>query len=93
MRINGQRSTKEIRAELRELRAQMKSMGIRRSSFMNGGHSPASYSMNARAFALESELAATQLAAALPTLNPTASPEQHANAAARIVADMIGGAA
>lgn len=37
--------------------------------------------------------ARAQLAAALPALNPTATEQQHANAAARIVADMIGGAA
>jgi len=33
------------------------------------------------------------LAQALPTLNPTATEQQHASAAARIVADMNGGAA
>lgn len=33
------------------------------------------------------------LAAALPTINPTATEQQHATAAARIVADMNGGAA
>ena len=36
---------------------------------------------------------AEALAAALPTLNPTATKQQHASAAARIVADMTGGAA
>lgn len=47
---------KEIRAEIRAIRADMKARGIRRSSFMNGGHSPESYRLNARLFELETLL-------------------------------------
>jgi hypothetical protein len=47
---------KEIKAEIRELRAYMKANGIKRSSFMNGGHSPESYRCNARLFALDVKL-------------------------------------
>ena len=45
---------KEINAAIRELRAEMKAAGVKRSSFMNGGHSPQSYRMNAEMFRLES---------------------------------------
>lgn len=47
---------KEIRAELREIRAEMKRLHIRRVSCFNGGHSPESYRLNARMFALETAL-------------------------------------
>jgi hypothetical protein len=50
---------KSIRAEIRAVRAEMKSKGIRRMSFMNGGHSPESYRLNARLFVLNSALKRT----------------------------------
>lgn len=50
------RTEKEIRADIRETRREMRASGVRRSSFMNGGHSPESYRLNARMFALETEL-------------------------------------
>jgi len=43
----------ELAKEIRETRAEMKAKGIRRSSMMNGGHSPESYRLNARMFELE----------------------------------------
>jgi hypothetical protein len=44
---------KELQRELRELKREMKAAGIRRSSFMNGGHTPASYRANCECFRLE----------------------------------------
>ena len=46
----------QIRQEIRETRAEMKAMGIKRSSFMNGSHSADSYRLNAHMFALETKL-------------------------------------
>lgn len=50
------RTVKEIRAEIRALRADMKARGIRRLSMMNGGHTMESMRANERMFALETEL-------------------------------------
>ena len=47
---------KEIRAQIRETRQEMKAKGIRRISCFNGGLSGEAYSMNARMFALELKL-------------------------------------
>jgi hypothetical protein len=49
-------SSKQIRAEIRETRKEMKAKGIRRISCMNGGLSGEVYSLNARMFRLETEL-------------------------------------
>jgi hypothetical protein len=48
--------TAEIRRQIREVRAEMKAKGIKRSSCFNGGHSPDSYRLNAEMFRLESAL-------------------------------------
>jgi len=48
---------KEIRAEIRELRREMREKKIKRTSCFNGGHSPESYRYNARIFQLETDLA------------------------------------
>ena len=40
-------SDAELFRLIRETRAEMKSLGIRRSSVFNGGHSPESYRLNA----------------------------------------------
>jgi len=50
------RSEKEIREEIRALKAHMRAKGIRRLSFMNGGHTMESMRANERMFALECEL-------------------------------------
>ena len=50
------RTIQEIRAEIRDTRAEMKALGVRRISCFNGGHTPESYRLNARMFALETEL-------------------------------------
>lgn len=50
-------SVKELRAELRAVRAEMKSRGIREISCFNGGHSSESYRLNARLFELKTYLA------------------------------------
>ena len=47
---------KEVKAELRGLRREMKQSGIPVRSCFNGGHSPESYRVNARLFALKTEL-------------------------------------
>lgn len=39
--------------QIKAVRAEMKAAGVKRSSFMNGGHSPESYRLNARMFELE----------------------------------------
>ena len=44
----------EARRELRELRAEMKRKGIRRTSCFNGGHSKESLRFNEECFRLES---------------------------------------
>ena len=44
---------KQIQADIRATRAEMKAKGIRRSSCFNGGHSPESYRLNSRMFELE----------------------------------------
>lgn len=48
-------TTNELTTEIRKTRAEMKAKGIRRISFMNGGHSQESYRLNARMFQLETE--------------------------------------
>jgi hypothetical protein len=50
------RTEKEIRSDIRELRARMKARGIRRTSMMNGGHSMESMRANQEMFSLETEL-------------------------------------
>ncbi len=50
------RSAKDIRKDLQETKREMRAKGIRRISFMNGGLSGEVYSLNARCFALETEL-------------------------------------
>ena len=54
------RTAKEIRADIRETKREMKHLGIKRSSCFNGGHSPDSYRFNARLYALSSELEKAQ---------------------------------
>lgn len=49
-------NTKELYAQLRLLRKEMKAKGIRRISFMNGGHSPESYRLNVECFKIESQI-------------------------------------
>lgn len=44
---------KELRRQLREIKAEMKATGVRRTSCFNGGHSPVSYRLNAECFRLE----------------------------------------
>ena len=46
-------TSKQIRAEIRETRQEMKQKGIRRISCFNGGLSGEVYSLNARMFRLE----------------------------------------
>jgi hypothetical protein len=50
------RTEKEIRADIRETRREMKAKGIKRTSCFNGGLCGEAYSLNARMFALETEL-------------------------------------
>jgi hypothetical protein len=50
------RTIQEIQADIRATRKEMRAAGIRRISFMNGGHSPESYRLNALMFKLETEL-------------------------------------
>lgn len=45
-----------IAKELREVRREMKAMGIRRTSCFNGGLDRETYRYNARCFALETDL-------------------------------------
>jgi hypothetical protein len=45
----------QINTQIREVRAEMKQRGIRRVSFMNGGHTPESYRLNRRMFELETQ--------------------------------------
>ena len=52
---------KELKAELREVRREMKASGIARRSCFNGGHSPESYRLNARLFTLNAALAKSTL--------------------------------
>lgn len=49
-------AVKEIKAEIRATRAEMRSKGIKRVSCFNGGLSGEVYSLNARMFKLETEL-------------------------------------
>lgn len=46
----------EVRRQIKLLRAEMRRLGIRRSSFMNGGHSDQSYRYNARMFEYETRV-------------------------------------
>jgi hypothetical protein len=47
---------KEIRALIRAVRAEMRELGVRRSSCFNGGHTPVSYRLNAEMYRLECAL-------------------------------------
>lgn len=47
---------RELRKELRELRAEMKASGVRHTSCFNGGLTAVEYRMNAERFRLETEL-------------------------------------
>lgn len=78
MRINGQRSTPHVQEEYRNLGPIR--YWVKRGDKTVGGPY---YSR---------DHAEAALAQALPALNPTATEQQHATAAARIVADMEGGA-
>lgn len=46
----------ELVRELRDMKAEMKRKGIRKTSCFNGGHSPESYRLNARIFAINAEI-------------------------------------
>lgn len=48
---------KQLRAQIKETRAEMRALGIKRRSCFNGGLGPDAYRLNARMFALETELA------------------------------------
>lgn len=50
------RSEKAIRADLRELRAEMRAAGVKKTACFNGGLNRETYRLNARRFALETEL-------------------------------------
>lgn len=47
---------KSIQKAIREIRAEMREKGIKRTSCFNGGHTPDSYRLNARLFELETLL-------------------------------------
>jgi hypothetical protein len=47
---------RELQRQIRETKADMRRQGIKRSSFMNGGHTPDSYRLNARLFTLTTQL-------------------------------------
>lgn len=49
-------NAQEIRKRLRELRAEMRQLGIKKTSCFNGGMDRESYRLNARRFQLETEL-------------------------------------
>ena len=49
-------TSKEIKAEIRATRKEMKAKGIKRTSCFNGGLSGEVYSLNARMFQLETQL-------------------------------------
>ena len=49
-------TVKEIKAQIRETRKEMRAKGIKRISCFNGGLSGEGYSLNARMFQLEAEL-------------------------------------
>ena len=46
---------KKVKNEIREVRAEMRAMGIKRTSCFNGGLDQLTYSFNARMFALETK--------------------------------------
>lgn len=50
------RDIKQIKADLREVRSRMRAGGIKKTSCFNGGLDRETYSLNARRFALETEL-------------------------------------
>lgn len=50
------RTTKAIRADLKTLRADMKLLGIKRTSCFNGGMGREAQRYNERAFSLETEM-------------------------------------
>jgi hypothetical protein len=50
------RDIRSIKSDLRVLRAEMKRSGIKKTSPFNGGMDRATYTSNARRFALETEL-------------------------------------
>jgi len=95
MRINGQRSSlptvAEIERALTEVvpglaGARQTARGIRRDITKGRGWTIVRH--DGRRFDFASRTDVLELASALPTINPTASPEQHASAAARMLADM-----
>ncbi len=49
-------TSKEIKKQIRELKAEMKALGIKKSSCFNGGHSSISYRYNAELFRLSVDL-------------------------------------
>lgn len=49
-------TTKDLKAQIRQLKSEMKRLGIRKTSFMNGGLEPTTYSYNAELFKLNCEL-------------------------------------
>ncbi len=61
------KTVKEVRAEIRETKREMKEKGIKRSSCFNGGHSPESYRLNSLMFKLSVELTEAQKAEKLTT--------------------------
>jgi hypothetical protein len=63
----GSMDAKQLRQQLREVRSEMRARGVKRSSFMNGGHSPESYRLNARCFELETQLKRLQAEAVTNT--------------------------
>lgn len=50
------RAAQEIKADIKATRAEMKAAGIKRTSCFNGGMAGDNYRLNARMFALETEL-------------------------------------
>lgn len=59
------RPIKSIKADLKALRAEMRAAGIKKTSPFNGGMERESYRLNARRFALETELQSAEKRAAL----------------------------
>jgi hypothetical protein len=56
MAAKQQTEVQRIQAEIRETRAEMKELGVRRISCFNGGLSPIEYQFNNRIFQLETQL-------------------------------------
>src|SRR4051794_26491756 len=51
---------KDIKRQIKELRAEMRAAGIRRTSCFNGGLDPQTYRLNAQMFALETKRSARE---------------------------------